>query len=349
MSDPDEVVDAFLARGRVAGRLHPRYAELWQDVTRATTGGKRFRPALLLAVHRVLGGTAEEVAAEVAGAVELLHTGFLMHDDVIDSDHVRRGRPNVSGAGAARAREAGAGPAEARHWADTAGILAGDLALVGAVRTVALCGAAPETVRRLLDLVDEAVHASAAGELRDVQLPLEGGPVTMAEALAVAELKTAAYSFQLPLQAGAVLAGATDEVVSRLGELGRLLGIAYQLHDDLLGMFGDEARAGKSVRSDLREGKQTLLIVHARGTAWWPRIAPFVQGRGSVQAQGTSDADAALVRAALEESGSRAFVADLARKYLTAAWAVAAEVGLPDALLAWMADLAGDRMGRVAA
>ncbi|MGO1972156.1 MAG: polyprenyl synthetase family protein [Propionibacteriaceae bacterium] len=328
MSTPDEVVADFLARGRSGGRLHPRYAELWDDLARTASGGKRFRPALLMAVHDLLGGTVGEVAAEVAGAVELLHTGFLMHDDVIDGDRTRHGRPNVSGSAAARARMMGADPAEERLWADTAGILAGDLALIGAVRTVALSGARSETVGRLLDLLDAAVHASAAGELRDVQLPLDGrDDATVAEVLAVAELKTAAYSFQLPLQAGAVLAGAADELVVGLGELGRLLGVAYQLQDDLLGMFGDEERVGKSVRSDLREGKRTPLIVHASSTSWWPTIASCVEGGGA------SDDEVALVRSTLEACGSRTFVEDLAERHLGAAWSLADEIGLPDSFL----------------
>lgn len=323
MSGPDEVIERFVAGGRMGGRLHPCYAELWDDVARTASGGKRFRPALLMAVHALLGGTDAAVAAEVAGAVELLHTGFLMHDDVIDGDQTRHGRPNVSGAGAARARALGADATEERLWGDTAGILAGDLALIGAVRTVALCGADPRTVRQLLDLLDTAVHASAAGELRDVQLPVDNEGTTVAEVLAVAEMKTAAYSFQLPLQAGAVLAGAGEELVAGLGELGRLLGVAYQLHDDLVGMFGDEQRAGKSVRSDLREGKRTPLIVHASSTPWWPTIAACVDHRG------TTDAKVALVRSTLDECGSRVFVEELAEWHLAAAWRLSDELGLP--------------------
>lgn len=343
MSGPDEVVARFLAGGRASGRLHPRYAELWDDVARTASGGKRFRPALLMTVHELLGGTGGEVAAEVAGAIELLHTGFLMHDDVIDGDRTRHGRLNVSGAGADRARALGADSSEERLWADTAGILAGDLALIGAVRTVALCGADPRTVRRLLDLLDTAVHASAAGELRDVQLPLDDKEATVAEVLAVAELKTAAYSFQLPLQAGAVLAGSDEELVAGLRELGRLLGVAYQLHDDLVGTFGDEEQSGKSVRSDLREGKRTPLIVHASSTPWWPTIAACVDNRG------TTDVEVALVRSTLDACGSRTFVEELADRHLSAAWALSDDLGLPASFLDQVAALTRNRARSVAA
>jgi geranylgeranyl diphosphate synthase type II len=303
---------------------------LWSDLAAATKGGKRFRPTLLLGTYRAYGGTDDRLAATVAGAVELLHTAFVVHDDVIDGDQTRRGRPNVSGAAAGRARAAGAGEAGARAYADTSGILAGDLALVGALRAVSLCGAPPGTVRRLHDLVDRAVHASAAGELADVGLSVGIGDATVDDVLRMAELKTAAYSFTLPLQAGAVLAGADDPVVRRLGEIGRLVGGAFQLQDDVIGMFGDEARSGKSCLTDLREGRQTALIAHARTTTAWPSIAPF-HGRADLtreQADGVCDL--------LETCGSRRFVEGLVRSRLRLALDVAGVLGLPAELFDWV-------------
>src|SRR5699024_1219415 len=131
---------------------------------------------------------------------ELLHTAFVIHDDVIDGDDVRRGRPNVSGTFQARARNTGVSPARARLYGEAAGILAGDLALAGAVREVALCGARPQVVVRLLDLLEEVLHRSAVGELADVRVSLTPD-ASMTEVLDVAECKTAAYSFELPLRA----------------------------------------------------------------------------------------------------------------------------------------------------
>ena len=188
--------------------------------------------------------------------IELLHTAFVIHDDVIDDDHLRRGRPNVSGTFRARGRALGATD-DGAGYGLTAAILAGDLALAAAVRAVALCGAAPDVVRRLLDLFDSALHTTAAGELADVRLTLDHGPVTLAESLAMEEQKTSAYSFALPLRAGAVLAGADAATTARLGEVGRAMGVAFQLVDDLIGVFGDPDRSGKSATCDLRTRKQT--------------------------------------------------------------------------------------------
>lgn len=336
MSPADAALERLLADGRRhAAALDGDYPALWSILEEATGGGKRFRPALLLLAHDALGGTRPGPAAEVAAAVELLHTAFVVHDDVIDGDDTRRGRPNVSGRFAELARARGADARSVRDHADTAGILAGDLALAGAVRAVALCGAPPTTVRRLLDLFDRALHHSAAGELADVGLALQPGPVSLDEILTMEEHKTAVYSFQLPLQAGAVLAGAAEGVVERLGELGRLLGIAFQLRDDLLGVFGDEEATGKSALTDLRQGKRTPLMAHARTTAAWPEIALLVGDPD------LGEPEAARVRELLVDCGSREFIEDLAAGYTDAALRLAAGLGLAGELLDRVAAVSG--------
>ncbi|GEL93717.1 polyprenyl synthetase family protein [Cellulomonas composti] len=300
---------------------------LREAMAAACSGGRRLRPALVAAAYRAYGGTDPAPAAHVGEAVELLHGAFVMHDDVIDHDEVRRGRPNVVGTFARRARGAGAAGGPADDYARAAGILAGDLALVAAARGFATTPAPAPVVARLLDLLDEAVTASAAGELRDVRLALRLERPDLAETLAVTHLKTAAYSFCLPLRAGALLAGADDTALVRLDELGRLAGVAFQLQDDLVGVFGDPRVTGKSALGDLREGKVTALVAHAATTPWWTRIEPHLGDPD------LSTAQAGAVRRALEDCGARAFVAELAAAHLGAARDLAARAGLPDELL----------------
>ena len=164
MSVQDQL-DGFVADG--VGRSH-RYGEdyqhLWLALAGATRSGKRFRPALMLAAYDAYGGRDGEVAARVAAALELLHTALLIHDDVIDGDLVRRGSLNVSGTFVERAAARGATGQERGTFGLAAGVLAGDLALLGASHGIALCGADADTTQRLLDLLLDAVHASAAGE-----------------------------------------------------------------------------------------------------------------------------------------------------------------------------------------
>ena len=322
-SSTDQALRRLLDEGRArAAAIDPEHARLWEALDAATEGGKRFRPALLVATHDALGGRRPAAAAEVGAAFELLHTAFVVHDDVIDEDHVRRGRLNVSGTFRASALAAGAGLVDADGYGRTAGILAGDLALTAAIRTVATCGAPAEVVRRLLDLFDAALHTTASGELADVRLSLDLATASMSESIAMEEQKTGTYSFALPMQAGALLAGADDRTVERLGGAGRMLGIAFQLADDLIGVFGDPQQTGKSTTSDLRTRKQTPLLAHARCTAEWEQIRGYV-GR-DLGADELSE-----VRRLLTSSGSRRFVEELAETHLITARAVLAPLGIP--------------------
>lgn len=310
------------------------YRQLWLALQQATGSGKRLRSLLLLSSYRAHGGGDEELAARVGAAIELLHTAFVIHDDVIDRDLTRRGVPNVSGVFLDRAGRLGLPREGCQTLALTAGVLAGDLALVGAARAIALCGAAPDTTRRLLDLLNEAVEISAAGELADVAMGVGATKEPpLGEVITVEERKTAVYSFELPLQAGAILAGCSAERVERLGTVGRLAGVGFQLVDDLRGVFGPESVTGKSDLGDLREGKVTALIAHARNTPSWAEIAPHF---GDPTLDG---ARADLARRLLEECGSRTFVEELADSYLSAAVAAAEEAGVPPTLRAELSDL----------
>ncbi|UJP39129.1 polyprenyl synthetase family protein [Cellulomonas palmilytica] len=314
----------------------PHAQALWAAAGDATRGGRGVRPHLVHAAYRAVGGTDHRAATHVADAVELLHAAFVVHDDVIDADDVRRGRPNVAGTFTSRAVAAGADEDAAHGYGRAAAILAGDLALVAATRAFATVPAPADVVAALLDLLDETVALSAAGELGDVRLALRVERPAVGDALQVAELKTAAYSFALPLRAGALLAGAPAEVVAALDRLGRLVGVAFQLHDDLLGVFGDERVTGKSALGDLREGKVTALVAHARTTDAWPVVAAAL-GDPALSAE-----RAAAVRVALTACGSRAFVEDLAAQHLEAAREVARTAGLPDEVLAALLALVAD-------
>ncbi|QDO90003.1 polyprenyl synthetase family protein [Ornithinimicrobium ciconiae] len=307
--DDPEMTTAATATGRFFATGHSQVVDehdriLWQTLQGQTEGGKRFRPALLTRLYTALGGQDHQVAGAVGESIELLHTAFVIHDDVIDGDQVRRGRPNLGGTFDARARALGAATDRARHYGEAAGILAGDLALAGAVRTIALCGAPAHVVVRLLDLLEEVLHRSAAGELADVRVSMTAD-ASLQETLDIAEWKTAAYSFELPLRAAAILADSSTEVCSALAAVGRCLGTAFQLLDDLDGVFGQQEQTGKDPLSDLREGKCTALVTFARATPEWEELARHV-GDPSI----TSD-NARRARELLAACGARRAVETL--------------------------------------
>nr|WP_246318645.1 polyprenyl synthetase family protein [Leifsonia psychrotolerans] len=301
-------------------------------MAQASSGGKRVRPALVLAAYAGFGGQDLALAMPVAVSFELLHTAFTIHDDVIDRDLTRRGLPNIAGTFQRRARELGASEDQSSVWATTAAILAGDLALSEAHRAIATLPVDVGARTQLLDLIDRSVFVSAAGELADVTNTV-GQAATIEQVLSTLELKTAVYSFEAPLQAGAIVAGASPEALDALGQFGRLIGIAFQLTDDLLGVFGDAAVTGKSTASDLREGKQTTLIAFARTTAAWPEIDPLL---GS---PALTDAQADLVREHLRDCGALHATEDLIRDHVSRAVGALDTPALPEAVRTILTDL----------
>lgn len=320
-------LDAVLGAPRQASASGAEFRALAETLRMSIGGGRGIRPRLVRASYAAFGGTDARLVTELADAVELLHTAFLVHDDVLDGDDVRRGRLNTIGAFRRRADHQGAGPSAAAAYGDAAGILAGDLALAGAVAAVGALDVDAVARAELLQLVLTSIRTTADGELADVHHGLGLRVPSLDESLATAEKKTAAYTFRLPLVGGARLAGPLGETtLARLDLLARHLGLAFQLADDLEGVFGDPAVTGKSRLSDLREGKRTPLLCHASTTSAWARIAPLVGDPN------LDEERAAIVRAELEAAGSRRFVEDLAHRHLDDALRLAGGLGLADAV-----------------
>lgn len=323
----DDAIDQAVAR--VEGRMAPyggAFADLGAAIRRSTRGGKRFRPALVVSAFDSLGGSVADTPAlyPVAAAFELLHAAFLMHDDILDHDTLRRGVPNVSGEFRSYAATMGADAAGSALLGDAAALLAGDLLLHESQRLLALAPL-PDGVRgNLLDLLDEAVLVSAAGELADVAHSVLDETPEAAAVLAVTHDKTAVYSFAAPLQAGAVLAGAGAEVEADLARFGSRLGLAFQLVDDLIGAFGTDEQAGRPTGADLREAKQTALIALARASTAWPEV------RRALADARTGPIAVRHAQALLGESGARRELERLVADALADARAIVAAGRLPE-------------------
>jgi len=338
---PSEAIDRAIdeAIARIQSRSASQggsMSALGDAMSRAAGGGKRFRPALVAASFDACGGggAAHPALYPVAAAFELLHTAFVVHDDVIDHDTVRRGIPNVAGEFRIRARSQGADASGEALLGDAAAILAGDLLLHEAVRLVALADIGPAQREALLGLFDDAVLISAAGELADVEHAVARDCADPDALLAAAHNKTAVYSFTAPLCAGAVLAGAAAPVVAALERAGGHLGLAFQLADDLIGAFGSSAQAGRAAGGDLREAKRTPLIALARDSASWDRVsdALAVAHTGPIAVREAQDA--------LDESGARTRLLALIDRTLAEARDAASDPALPTAAGALVADLA---------
>lgn len=240
--------------------LDPSLAEPIQALADLVlAGGKRLRPAFCHWGFVGAGGDSTDPAVVDAGAAFELLQGFaLIHDDVMDGSAVRRGAPAVH-CRFVRRHEAAGWSGEARRFGEGAAILIGDLALVYADRVL------PEGPPELTRLWDELRVELNIGQYLDL-----AGTVTRrtdrANAHRIARYKSGKYTIERPLHMGAVLAGRPD-LVEPLSRYGDPLGEAFQLRDDMLGVFGDSARTGKPVGDDLREGKPTLLLAVAHERA----------------------------------------------------------------------------------
>src|ERR1700712_816686 len=217
----DAVLDRFFAISKSrAAAIGSQYLTLGQTLEKNTAGGKRFRPSMVMGAYESLGGTDSEAAAHIGAAFELLHTALIVHDDVIDRDFIRRGGVNVSGVYRDFAQTAGMPIPAAEHRGLSVAVIAGDLALFYAFRMIDKAGVDDEMRTRLHDIFDEAMFASAAGELFDVDFSQLKSMPTVDEVVDMERLKTAVYSFETPVEAGAVLAGASDEAIDALAAFG---------------------------------------------------------------------------------------------------------------------------------
>lgn len=227
-------------------------------------GGKRLRPAFAYWGWRAVSDDPDPWNPEVlrvCSALELLHTCALIHDDVIDSSATRRGEPTVHVEFAAMHR--------ANNWSGSpeqfglsAAILLGDVALAWAGDMVAgsnLSAAAHSRIRAVWSILRSEV---LGGQYLDI-LSEASGDDSVQSALRVIRFKTAGYTVQRPLQLGVAIAADNPQISRSLGDIGLDLGVAFQLRDDVLGVFGDPKVTGKPAGDDLRSGKRTVLLAEA--------------------------------------------------------------------------------------
>jgi len=255
---------------------------------------KRVRPALVMAGHCLARGTPV-VPSELwrfAAGLELLHTFLLIHDDVADQAEARRG-------GAALHRLLAPG----RRGEDLAVVL-GDHLFSRALEAMLESGL--PGVARVVRYYLAVCRHTAAGQYLD--LSLGGAPlaeVSLFQALRVASLKTARYGFCAPLVCGAMLGGGGDALREGLERVGRHVGMAYQLRDDLIGLFGDSAVAGKAADGDFVQGKRTfpVLAAFARAT---PQAREELEALWALPAADKDARALARARALVEEHGGRA-------------------------------------------
>ena len=323
-------ISAFLnEQSSVLDSMGPELVPVHLMASQLLCGGKRMRPAFCVWGYVAAAGVPSDDSLKpllaAAGSLDVLHVSALIHDDLMDSSDLRRGRP-------AAHRQFEALHANAGWLGDSAAfgrsgaILLGDLLvmwsaqmlhgadmdqstleralpIVEAMRTEVTCG-------QYLDIVAQAhplrKRAPAIGSLRPtIELALD-------DASRVVEYKAARYTVQRPCQMGAALGGGDDELYFALGAYGSPLGRAFQFRDDLLGVFGDPKVTGKPAGDDLREGKRTVLVAHAYAHAGDAGQKLLLQRLGDPALDDTGISELQQV---IVESGARDAVESMINEY----------------------------------
>ena len=340
MSQPIKLVDlvdqrlqTFLARRRAElATISPDLDHIVEYTLGLLGSGKRFRARFCYWGWRAIGEdtsgadvyggveTVDDVEAvlSLALSLEVFHAAALVHDDIMDNSDTRRGKPAAHRAFQAFHHDqhyAG----DSGHFGQSTALLVGDLLLAWSddLLTMALSGASPEvaaatraefatmrqevTVGQYLDIHEEAawMHSEESERLE--------------RALRVVTYKSAKYSMEAPLLIGAALAGSHEKHRSALQDFGLPLGIAFQLRDDLLGVFGDSEVTGKPSGDDLREGKRTVLIALAE--AQMPPTAKTVFNE-MLGDRSLTPEQIAVMQITLEDTGAVERVEDMIEKYV---------------------------------
>ncbi|MCW2544673.1 MAG: polyprenyl synthetase [Frankiales bacterium] len=254
-----EALDAFVSdhRPRLEA-MAPELADMADAVEEFLSGGKRLRAGFCFWGHRGAGGADSDAIIAAAAALELFQACAIIHDDVMDGSETRRGRPAV--------HRRFASLHEQRGWLGDrdgfgrgAAILLGDLCLAWSDEMLSSSWLIHDQARRVFDdMRGELMGGQYLDLLEQVR-----GDGTVDSALRVARFKSAKYTVVEPLHLGAALADAPQDVLDSYTAYGMPLGEAFQLRDDVLGVFGDPSVTGKPAGDDLREGKRTVLVAMA--------------------------------------------------------------------------------------
>lgn len=262
----DRALENFLADTRVnLGAIDPHLAPVSAALTEFLSGGKRLRPLFAVAGYVGAGGAIHAGALEpiykAVTSLELLQACALIHDDMMDGSDTRRGAPSMHRRFESEHRDR-SGLGDSENFGDAAALLLGDLALVLSSQALNSSGITSEQWSAVNPIFDTMKVELMAGQYLDIHAGSRAN-VSIDDALKIAIYKSGKYTIERPLHFGGALALCAPELLTIYSDYGIPLGVAFQLRDDLLGVFGDSTLTGKPAGDDLLEGKQTALISYA--------------------------------------------------------------------------------------
>lgn len=319
-------------------------AELLKRFLETARRGKKIRGALVVLGYESCGGTDRDAILNASLSIELLHAGLLVHDDVMDEDKLRRGLPSLHEQ-LATVGTTWKVKSRKHHYGEAMAVIAGDIAFYLSWESL-LTSRFPKN--RLIDaglVYTKLVTHTAYGQAMD----LTNTPLTALNEdhiLAVLRNKTAEYTGIMPLLLGAHLAASnTPAKLEAIEKYGLAFGWAFQIQDDVLGIFGDEEEFGKPVGSDIREGKNTLLMLHLHqhGTDEQRAFQKRILGNPDI-----TKADVEKMREILKAAGSYQYVVNLGWKYVEKGKNVIPQITKNDELRTILESLITYMMERIA-
>ncbi|HSS68511.1 MAG TPA: polyprenyl synthetase family protein [Nocardioidaceae bacterium] len=323
-----DVLDEFIGRKQVElSSIGDDLRPLFTTARSYLESGKRLRPAFAYWGWRAAGGSAAKARGiYVAGAaIELVHASALVHDDLMDDSATRRGRPTAHRqfSDVRPVRNVGHQTAQ---FGQMAAILLGDMLLAWSDELLGQTGFKPKALARGRVYFDRLRTEVVAGQYLDV-LAQTSGTTSVSDAMRVIRYKSAKYTVERPLQFGAALAKGSKPLLRALSSYGLPLGEAFQLRDDVLGVFGDPRETGKPAGDDIRDGKRTLLIARAydRADKAQRKVLDANVGQPRVDARGIE-----AVQSVLRDTGAVAAVETVIGELTSAALAALAAAPIDD-------------------
>lgn len=238
-------------------KYSPIVSNFYKDLANFSQGGKKMRAFFVYLGYLVGGGRDVDKILQISLAFEMTQNFFLIHDDIMDNSDLRRGKPTIH-----KIYEKKHGPSISlrarRHYGESMAITLGDVAAIEAFKIIGDSGFSDKQKAICLSEFSKVLVETGYGQALDLEYSFE--KADLSQILKIADLKAARYSVCGPLKIGASLAEASDVQKKALVQFGLNAGLAFQMQDDILGLFGEEVTIGKSVTSDMREGKNTVLI-----------------------------------------------------------------------------------------
>lgn len=307
-------IDKFLAKFfrqkiKESRKITPIAAEMWQKLKDFIAGGKRIRGGLVRLGYECFGGKNKKVILPVSVAIELTNAAILVHDDIIDQADFRHGRSTIHRQ-YQKYHEIHYKKGNPLHYGESMAIMVGDIGIYGAIDLINKSSFPEKAKHKVIQELIDFMIKTAYGENLDVDLAYRE-KVKEKDITIINTLKTAYYTLVGPLKMGGILVGASSWRLKRFEDYGIPVGIAFQLQDDILGMFGSIEKLGKPVDSDIKEGKNTLLYTQVlkRGNFSQQKKLMSLWGRKDITPKEVEEA-----RKIIKNTGSLEYSQKLAKK-----------------------------------